>query len=66
MIFLEREHILSRILVNRIVGFLQAKKENCSTRQGFRVGTDFESFNKLREVGDLSYLVYSRFKCFDR
>ena len=24
------------------------------------------SFDKLREVGDLSYLVYFRFKCFDR
>ena len=30
------------------------------------MGSGFKEFDKLREVGDLSYLVYFRFKCFDK
>ena len=32
---------------------------NWSTLQGLRVDTDFMEFRQLREVGVLSYLIYS-------
>ena len=40
----EREPLISRIVVNRTVGFRQSKKVSCSTRQGLRVGTDLVEF----------------------
>ena len=55
---------LSKIPVDRIVGFFRSKKESCSTRRGLRVGTGLGSFDKLREVGVLSYLLYLLFKYF--
>ena len=48
------------------VGIRRDKKESRSTHRGLRVGISLGVFNKLREVGDLSYLVYFLFKCFDR
>ena len=56
--------LLSKILGDRTVGFLRAKKESRSTRRGQRVGIVFRSFDKLHEVGVLSYLFYPLFKCF--
>ena len=64
VIFLEREHILSRIPVDRTVGFLRTKKQSGSTHRGLHVGTVSGVFDKLREVGVLSYLFYPLFKCF--
>ena len=62
MIFLEREHLLSRIPANWIVGFRRSKKESCSTRRGLRVGTNLVEFRQLQEVGIFFYLCYSLFK----
>ena len=44
--FREREILLSKIPGNRIMGFLRAKKESCSTRRGLRVDFDFEEFGQ--------------------
>ena len=41
------------------VGICRDKKESHSTHQGLRVGTGFGSFDKLREVGVLSYLSFT-------
>ena len=60
----EREWLLSKIPGNRTVGFHRIKKESCSTRRGLRAGTGLRSFDKLCEVGVLSYLFYTLFKCF--
>ena len=60
--FLEREHLLSRILANRTVGFRRSKKESCSTRRVLRVGTNLVEFRQLQEVGIFSYLCYSSAK----
>ena len=43
--------LLSRILADRIVGFLRAKKQSGSTQRGLRLGTGLGSFDKLCEVG---------------
>ena len=43
---LEREKLLSKISRNPTVGSLRDKKENCSTRRGLRVGTEFKEFRK--------------------
>ena len=63
---LEREHLLSKIPGNRTVEILRSKMESRSTRRVQRVVSVSRSFDKLRDVGDLSYLVYFCFKCFDR
>ena len=36
--------LLSKIPANPTVGFLQSKKENCSTRRGQRVDSGFREF----------------------
>ena len=54
--------LLSRFLGFRTVGSRQAKKQNCSTWQGLRVGTGFVEFQQLQEVGVFSYLVIFGFK----
>ena len=54
--FLEREHLLSRIPIDRTVGSKRSKKESYSTRQGLRVGTDLVEFRQLQEVRIFSYL----------
>ena len=56
VIFVEREHLLSRIPVNQTVGSRRSKKESCSTRRGLRVGTNLVEFRQLQEVGIFSYL----------
>ena len=56
--------LLSKIPGDSTVGFLRAKKESGSTYRGPRVGTVSWSFDKLREVGVLSYLLYLLFKYF--
>ena len=38
--------LLSSFPVNRTVGFLQEKKESCSTWQGQRMGTGFREFQQ--------------------
>ena len=52
----EREHLLSRILADRTVGFQRSKKESCSTRLGLCAGTDLVEFRQLQKVGIFSYL----------
>ena len=42
----EREYLLSKIPANPTVGFLQSKKESCSTWRGQRVGTSFLEFRQ--------------------
>ena len=42
--FRESVQLLSKIPVNRTVGFLRSKKESCSTRRRQRVGTGFLEF----------------------
>ena len=56
ILFLEREPILSKFSANPTVGILRDMKESCSTQRGLRVGTGFESFEKLREVWVSPYL----------
>ena len=56
VIFLGREHLLSRIPANRIVGSRRSKKQSCSTRRGLRVDASFVEFRQLQEVGIFSYL----------
>ena len=56
--------LLSRIPDDRTVGFLRAKKQSGYTQRGLRLGTSLGVFDKIREVGVLSYLFYSLFKCF--
>ena len=56
--------ILSRFLANPTVGFLRAKKESYSRGEGNAWAPISWSFDKIRDVGDLSYFVYFRFKCF--
>ena len=56
VIFLEREHLLSRIPTNQIVGFRRSKKESCSMRRRLHVGTNVVEFQQLQEVGIFSYL----------
>ena len=51
--------LLSKISGNRTVGILQGKKESYSMRRGQHVGTGSWSFDKIREVGDLSYLGFT-------
>ena len=57
--FLETEHLLSRFLGDSTVGIRRDKKESCSTHRGLCVGSVLRSFDKLREVGDLSYLGFT-------
>ena len=52
--------LISKIPGDPTVGSFRVKKESCSTR-GLRF---FCSFDKLCEVGVLSYLFYTLFKCF--
>ena len=56
VIFLEREHLLSRILANRTVGSRRSKKKSCSTRRRLRVGTNLVEFRQLQKVEFFSYL----------
>ena len=51
--------LLSRFAGDPIVGIRRDKKESRSTWLGLRVGSGFESFRQLREVGDLSYLGFT-------
>ena len=43
---LEREYLLSKIPGDPTVGFLQSKKESCSTWRGQRVDSGFEEFRQ--------------------
>ena len=55
--FRERGSTFSlKIFDDRTVGSRQAKRQSCSTLQGLRVGTGFEEFQQLWEVGVISYL----------
>ena len=63
--FLERERLLSIFSANPIVGSLRNKKESCSTRRGFRLGTGFREFPQtLRDRGFSLLGFYSFFKYF--
>ena len=64
VIFLEREHLLSRFTGDRTVGFLRTKKQSGLCREGNAWTSVLRSFDKLHEVGVLSYLFYPLFKCF--
>ena len=58
----ERELLLSRFPIVRIVSSRRSKKQSRSTRRGLRVGTDFVEFRQLQEVGVFSYSVIFGFK----
>ena len=56
--------LLSRIPGVRTVGSLRAKKQSGSTHRGLHTWAPVSGvFDKLREVGVLSYLSYPLFKC---
>ena len=61
---LEREHLLSKIPVNPTVGFLRTKKKSGLHIEDYTWAPVLGVFDKLREVGVLSYLFYPLFKCF--
>ena len=61
---LEREHILSKIPVNPIVGFLRTKSKVVLHIEDYTWAPVSGVFDKLREVRVLSYLFYLLFKCF--
>ena len=56
--------LLSKISGDRTVGFLRAKKQAVLCSEGFAWVSVLGSFDKLREVGVLSYLSYTLFKYF--
>ena len=56
--------LLSRIPDDQTIGFLRAKKQSGLSSEGFVWVPVLGVFDKLREVGVLSYLFYSLFKCF--
>ena len=64
VIFLEREHILSKIPVNPTVGFLRTKSKVVLHIVDYTWAPVLGVFDKLHEVGVLSYLFYPLFKCF--
>ena len=43
-LFLEREHLLSRIPADRTVGFRRSKKESCPTLRELRVNINLVEF----------------------
>ena len=55
----ERERLRSRFTDDPTVGIRRDKKQSDSTQRGLRVGTEFKSFDKLREVGVSSYSVFT-------
>ena len=61
---LEREHLLSKIPVNPTVRFLRTKKQSGLHIEDYMWALVLGVFDKLREVGVLSYLFYPLFKCF--
>ena len=62
---MDAERIFDEISCDPIVGDLRDKKENCSTRRGFRMGTGFREFPQTRRGRGFSLLeFYSLFKCF--
>ena len=56
--------LLSKIPGDRTIGFLRSKKESVLRGEGNVWVPVWGSFDKLREVGVLSYLLYLLFKCF--
>ena len=54
----------SRFMVDRTVGFLRAKKQSGLHIEDYTWAPVLGVFDKLREVGVLSYLFYPLFKCF--
>ena len=61
---LEIEYLLSRILVNPTIGFLRTKKKVVLHIEDYTWAPVSGVFEKLHEVGVLSYLFYTLFKCF--
>ena len=58
----ERVRLLSKNTGDPTVGSLRDKKENCSTRRGFRVGTRFREFPQTPRGRGFSLLgFYSLF-----
>ena len=47
--FREKLYLLSRISVDRTVGFRRDKKQSCSPRQGLHVGTGLREFLQTLE-----------------
>ena len=57
--------LLSKISGDPTIGSLRDKKESCSTRRGFRVGTGFREFPQTPGGRGFSLLgFYSLFKYF--
>ena len=50
--------LLSRNTGDPTIGSLQDKKENCSTRRGLRVGTEFREFSKTPRGRGFSLLGF--------
>ena len=61
--FRERDSTFSlKFSGDRTVGSRRDKRQSCSKLQGLCVGTGFEEFRQLREVGVFSYLDIPCFK----
>ena len=61
--FLEREKLLSKFSADPTVRIIRDKKENCSTRRGLRVGSNFREFRQTPRGRGFSLLgFYSLFK----
>ena len=56
-------HLLSRIPGVRTVGLLWAKKQSGSIIEDYTWAPVSGVFDKIHEVGVLSYLFYPLFKC---
>ena len=59
----ERDFSLDFWLI-RPSDFFGARRKSALRSEAYAWAPVLRSFDKLREVGDLSYLVYFRFKCF--
>ena len=59
----EKDHLISRIVEDPIVGSLRDKKESCSTQRGLCVGTGFREFTQTPRGRGFSLLgFYTSFK----
>ena len=61
------EKVRDFFLDYRVIGpseFFKARRQVVLRGEAYAWVPVLRSFDKLREVGDLSYLAYFRFKCF--
>ena len=65
--FIFRERVCDFSIRSRAIGlsdFIGTRRKMVLRREGFAWVSVIRSFDKLREVGVLSYLSYTLYKCF--